>query len=117
GWVEAHRAVYDDAAVLAVGGPVVLAWPAGRPVWVTHQLEHWWSALDHGDAAGPFPPPHGPYGTNMSIRRDALQDVGGFQTSLGRRGAGLLSSEEAAVFGRVWVRGGTIMYEPAALVV
>ncbi|MET0145837.1 MAG: glycosyltransferase family A protein [Ilumatobacteraceae bacterium] len=118
GWLAAHLRCYDtDPAVDAVGGPVVLAWPQGRPAWVTPRLEHWWSALDAGDDPGLFPRPHGPYGTNMSIRRPTLLAVGQFRTCLGRRGASLISGEEAAVWAAVWERGGVIRYEPATLVV
>lgn len=117
GWVAAHLAAYArDPAVVAVGGPVVLRWPDGRPSWLTPRLEHWFSALDHGDDAGPFPRPHGPYGTNMSVRRPVLDEVGGFDEMLGRRGRSLVSSEEADLFARVWQAGGRIAYEPAALV-
>ena len=70
GWVAAHVLSYRRRPeVDAVGGPIVLAWPAGRPAWVTQRLEHWFSALDLGDEPRPFPTRHGPYGTNMSIRR------------------------------------------------
>jgi glycosyltransferase involved in cell wall biosynthesis len=117
GWVAAHTDAYRRSpATAAVGGPVVLSWPDGRPGWLAPRLEHWFSALDHGDRAGPFPPPHGPYGTNMSVRRDVLAEVGGFAPRLGRRGRSLLSSEEADLWRRVWAGGHDIAYEPAALV-
>ena len=117
GWVAAHLAAYrrtPDAA--AVGGPVVLTWPEGRPRWVTPGLEHWYSALDHGDEAGPFPEPHGPYGTNMSVRRDEVVAAGGFAEHLGRRGKRLRSGEEAELWSRLWAAGGSIVYDPATLV-
>ncbi len=118
GWVAAHVAAYErDPAVVAVGGPVVLAWPNGRPAWATARLEHWWSAIDLGDQAVAYPGPHGPYGTNMSVRRSTITALGGFRTSLGRRGRNLLSGEEAALWAAVWAAGGSIRYEPAALVV
>jgi glycosyltransferase involved in cell wall biosynthesis len=121
GWVAAHLAAYRrdadaDADVVGVGGPVALRWPEGRPPWLAPRLEHWFSALDHGDRAVPFPPPHGPYGTNMSVRRAAFAAVGGFDERLGRRGRSLVSSEEADLFARVWAGGGRVVYEPAALV-
>ena len=117
GWVAAHLATYRrDPAVSAVGGPVSLRWPDGRPGWLAPRLEHWFSALDHGDRAVAFPPPHGPYGTNMSLRRAVFEAVGGFDERLGRRGRSLVSSEEADLFARVWEGGGRVAYEPAALV-
>jgi glycosyltransferase involved in cell wall biosynthesis len=118
GWVAAHVAAYErDPSVAGVGGPVVLGWPNGRPAWATPRLEHWWSAVDLGDAAAPYPGQHGPYGTNMSARACTVRAVDGFRTSLGRRGRSLLSGEEAALWAAVWEAGGTIRYEPAALVV
>jgi glycosyltransferase involved in cell wall biosynthesis len=124
GWVAAHLAAYErDPLVVAVGGPVVLRWPDGRPRWLAPRLDHWFSALDHGEEAGPFPPPHGPYGTNMSVRRGALDAAaraapggGPFDHRLGRRGRSLVSGEEGDLFERLWAAGGAIAYEPAALV-
>lgn len=117
GWVGAHLAAYHrDPAVSGVGGPVSLWWPDGRPPWLAPRLEHWFSALDHGDEAVEFPRPHGPYGTNMSLRRAVFDEVGGFDERLGRRGRSLVSSEEADLFARVWEAGGRVAYEPAALV-
>ena len=118
GWVAAHLAAYaHDPAVVGVGGPIALRWPDGRPGWLAPRLEHWYSALDHGDdAVATWPTPHGPYGTNMSVRRATLDEVGGFDTRLGRRGRSLVSSEEGDLFSRVWATGGTVAYEPATLV-
>jgi glycosyltransferase involved in cell wall biosynthesis len=118
GWVAAHLAAYArDPAIVGVGGPVALRWPDGRPGWLAPRLEHWYSALDHGDdAMATWPTPHGPYGTNMSVRRATLDEVGGFDTRLGRRGRSLMSSEEGDLFSRVWATGGTVAYEPATLV-
>jgi glycosyltransferase involved in cell wall biosynthesis len=116
-WAAAHVAAYGDERVVAAGGPVVLRFPHGRPAWAVPELEQWWSALDHGDVPGPFPPPHGPYGTNMSVRRVTALEVGGFDTELGRIGESLLSSEEADLFERLWAIGGLIRYEPAAVVI
>jgi glucosyl-dolichyl phosphate glucuronosyltransferase len=118
GWVAAHLAAYTRGSdVVAVGGPIALTWPYGRPHWLAPRLEHWFSALDLGDEAGPFPPPHGPYGMNMSVRRDKLIELGGFAAELGRRGRNLMSSEEPDLSRRLWALGGEIVYDPATLVI
>jgi glycosyltransferase involved in cell wall biosynthesis len=116
-WAAGHVAAYADERVIAAGGPIFLRFPHGRPAWAVPELEHWWSALNHGDVRVPFPPPHGPYGTNMSVRRVAALEVGGFDTDLGRVGDSLLSSEEADLFERVWAAGGSIRYEPGTIVI
>jgi glycosyltransferase involved in cell wall biosynthesis len=115
-WLDAHLRAYHDPDVVAAGGPVVLRWPDGRPRWLAPRLEHWYSALDLGDDRTAWPTPHGPYGTNMSVRRRTLDEVGGFDPRLGRRGRSLLSSEEGDLFARVFATGGAVAYEPAALV-
>jgi hypothetical protein len=117
GWVAAHAVVYDRwPDTDAVGGPVVCVFPEVRPDWLSPTLEHWWSALDLGHRALMFPPPHGPYGTNMSMRRERVMALGGFPPSLGRRGRSLMSAEEAAVWTRLWAGKGVIRYEPSAVI-
>ena len=72
GWALAHLEAYGaDDSVGAVGGPVGLHWPAGRPAWITDELTQWYSALELGDELVPLPTGHGPYGTYMSRRRPA----------------------------------------------
>jgi glycosyltransferase involved in cell wall biosynthesis len=117
GWARAHLDAYADDGVAAVGGPVGLHWPAGRPEWMTEELTQWYSALELGDDAGPFPTVHGPYGTNMSVRRSAALAVGGFDPWLGRVGTRLISGEEADLTRRLRAAGWRIVYEPAAAVV
>jgi glycosyltransferase involved in cell wall biosynthesis len=97
-WARAHLQAYagDDRAG-TVGGPVGLTWPAGCPDWVSDEVTMWYSALDKGDDAGPFPGDHGPYGTNMSVRRTAALDVGGYDPGLGWCGGALLSGAEPAM--------------------
>jgi glycosyltransferase involved in cell wall biosynthesis len=121
GWARAHLGVYTtgDRAdrVGAVGGPVGLHWPVGRPAWMTDELTQWYSALDLGDDIGPFPTVHGPYGVNMSVRRVAVLEVGGFDPTLGRRGRRLLSGEEPDLTRRLRAAGWDVIYTPAAAVV
>lgn len=114
-WVAAHAALYDDERIVGAGGPVVLTFPYGRPRWAGSALEHWWSALSHGEESKPFPGPHGPYGTNMSMRRATAIAAGSFSHRLGRVGRSLVSSEEADLFDRLKTYG-VIWYEPAAVV-
>jgi glucosyl-dolichyl phosphate glucuronosyltransferase len=116
-WAAAHLAAYRAPSLVGAGGPILLSFPDGRPPWAVHELEHWWSALDLGDDDMVFPPPHGPYGANMSVRRVAALDVGGFDARLGRRGQSLVSSEEAELWARLWAAGGVLAYCAAGVVI
>ncbi|HKY69175.1 MAG TPA: glycosyltransferase family 2 protein, partial [Acidimicrobiales bacterium] len=116
-WARAHLAAYADETVGSAGGPVGLTWPAGRPPWVGDGVVQWFSALDLGDEAAPFPTEHGPYGTNMSVRRGAALDAGGYDTALGRAGDRLLSGEEPDLTRRLRAVGWQVVYVPDAAVV
>jgi hypothetical protein len=84
---------------------------------VVDELTQWYSALDLGDEAGPYPDEHGPYGTNMSVWRSAALGVGGFDGQFGRRGRRLLSGEERDLSRRLVQAGWRLRYEPTAAVV
>jgi hypothetical protein len=117
-WAAAHLAGYrPGTGIGAIGGPVGLVWPAARPDWIVDELTQWYSALDLGDQAGPYPTEHGPYGTNMSVWRAAALGVGGFDAQFGRRGRRLLSGEERELSRRLKLAGWRLCYEPTAAVV
>lgn len=116
-WARAHLAAYADEGVGSTGGPVGLTWPAGRPAWLGQGVEQWYSALDLGDRAVPFPTEHGPYGTNMAVRRRAAVAVGGYDPALGRAGGRLLSGEEPDLTRRLRAAGWQVAYVPEAAVV
>jgi hypothetical protein len=114
-WAHAHLAAHGaDERVGCVGGPIGLEWPAGRPSWIDDELAGWYSALDLGDEAIPWPTPHGPFGTNMSVRRKAALDAGGYDPGLGRAGRRLRSGEEPDLTRRLVAAGWRIRYEPTA---
>lgn len=117
-WARAHLSAYrTEFPPGAAGGPVGLVWPSGRPTWVGDELTPWYSGLDLGDVDGQFPGEHGPYGTNMSVWREAALAVGGFDTRFGRTGRRLLSSEERVMSHRLSAAGWQLRYVPAAAVV
>ena len=55
-------------------------------------------------------------GANMAFHRDALLELGGFDTNLGRKGSTLLSGEEAAIVHRLRQRGLPVYYCGRAVV-
>lgn len=117
-WANAHLEMHGtDPHVGAVGGPIGLTWPDGRPEWVGNELTQWFSALDFGDDGGIFPGQHGPYAMNMSVRRTAALAAGGFDPRFGRRGRTLLSSEEPGLTHRLQAAGWTVQYAPTAAVI
>jgi glycosyltransferase involved in cell wall biosynthesis len=59
-------------------------------------------------------PPFG-IGGNMAFRRDALERIGGFDCALGA-GTATLAGEDTAAFSELLLTGGTIVYQPSAIV-
>jgi GT2 family glycosyltransferase len=117
-WAAIHLAAYAGYEETgSTGGPVGLEWPSGRPEWITDSLIQWFSQLELGDETATFPTSHGPYGTNMSVRRKAALEVGGYDPDLGRGGRSLRSGEEPDLTRRLREAGWQIVYAAGAAVV
>lgn len=116
GWLAALARRFTDPAVTAVGGPIRLVFPSGRPAWLPHRLEAYYAGLELGDEPRLLGPAEYPFGANMALRAEALRDVGGFDERLGRTGRDLISDEEADLFGRLRQRTGSLWWEPEAAV-
>ena len=115
-WARRHLDAFDDDAVVATGGRIVLDWPVARPSWLPPHQESMYSGLDLGDDTTDFEPPRFPFGANMAVRRSVFDSIGGFSTQLGRTGRNLVSGEERELFDRVRQHGGRILYLPDASV-
>jgi hypothetical protein len=63
----------------------------------------------------PYAPARFGSGCNMAFRRSTLQQMGGFDTSLGT-GTPAKGGEDLAMFIELVTRGGTLAFEPAALI-
>ena len=59
-------------------------------------------------------PPYGA-GANMAFRRDAIERIGRFDTALGT-GTSTLAGEDTAALSTLLLAGGTIVYQPSAIV-
>jgi glucosyl-dolichyl phosphate glucuronosyltransferase len=116
GWVAGLLDAFATSPSAAVaGGPIALRWGAGRPRWLTADLEPWYSGLDLGPVARPLDASETLYGANFAVRRDVALSVGGFDTRLGRAGRSLRSGEESDLIARMRAHG-EIRYTPAAVV-
>ena len=117
-WVE--RLVHCFSALsprpAAVGGPIHPIWEAPRPPWLPDSLLGYLTVLErrgssHLDLSKQFI-----FGANMAFDRQALVDVGGFSTALGRIGDRLLSGEEMLLLRQLHARGACGYYDEQASV-
>lgn len=116
-WLEHLVAPYADSAVAGVGGHVVPAWEQRRPAWFPHEF-HWVVGCSYRGQPTTISPVRNPIGANMSFRRDAMLNVGGFSTDVGRVGTRPVGCEETEISIRVARRdpSATILLEPRAVV-
>jgi O-antigen biosynthesis protein len=72
-------------------------------------------SLVRDDPLFPYAPGRFGAGCNMAFRRSTLDELGGFDVTLGA-GTPSKGGEDLAIFVRLMIRGGTMGFEPAALV-
>lgn len=119
GWAAQLLAAIDAIrpAPACIGGPIAPLWEAPRPDWLGDALLGYYSVIDLGPELHRLDPTRTPlYGGNFCFARTPLIAVGGFDATLGRRGAHLLSNEDVWAQRRLARAGGTIWYVPGARV-
>lgn len=96
GWLEALRSAFADEEVTVAGGPIAAVWPDEESArFAPAALHPYLSLLTHGDADWSAAIVDC-YGANWSIRRSALEAIGGFDERWGAGRGGLLPGEETA---------------------
>lgn len=119
-WLSVLWAAYQENDKLAIaGGKVTLLWPEGitPPQWLSPGLSGNLGAYDLGNEVVKIVQPGlTPRGLNYSIRREFLENIGGFDVNLGRIGKNLLSNEELHMTELALKQGWEVAYLPNALV-
>lgn len=93
GWLELHREHYRDPEVMGVGGNARPVWPTERPPWFPEEFD-WVVGCSHRGLPVVPAPVRNFMGCNMSLRRKALEDVGGFNSEVGSVGGTLMRCED-----------------------
>jgi len=105
-WLERLIAPYDDERVGAVGGAPLPVFEVRRPRWFPHEFDWVFGCAYRG-----LPPTRGPLGhligANMSARRSALQEVGGFHSD---------HEDDMDMCHRIAHARHRVLYEPLAIV-
>lgn len=102
----------------ALGGKIEVSFVgAPRPAWLQDELLGFLGALDHGpeprwlgDASTPI------FTGNCAFRRDLFEDIGHFDTSLGRRGRENTGGEDTEMYRRIIALGRRVRWLPDALI-
>lgn len=101
---------------MAAGGKILpYFYPRGEwPDWLSHYLLGLVSCLDYGDEVKPFP--KYPFGCNMVFRKEVFDELGNFDSRLGRKKRNLIGSSDKDMFMRMKEAKMPIYYVPEALV-
>lgn len=116
-WVANLIAPYADPSVLGVGGWAVPVWESVDHSWFPE--EFWWVVgCSYRGLPTTTAPVRNLIGCNMSVRRDVLVEVGGFDVGLGRTADRPLGCEETELCIRATDLhpDGNFMLEPTARV-
>jgi len=116
-WLERLAAAYADPATIGAGGAVHPAWAEGKPAWFPPEFD-WVVGCTHSGMPAEAEAVRNLVGANMSLRREALVEVGGFRHELGRVGtipAGCEETDLCIRIGKRWPDR-RILYDPAAAV-
>jgi hypothetical protein len=121
-WVESLRTawLHAPADVGVIGGPIRPQWEARRPSWLRDDILYVLSLLDLGTAPRRLdqePRIGYVWGGNMSVRRLAALEVGGFDELRGLRPSAPLGRGEEEHLQRCMAgQGWQVWYEPSAIV-
>jgi glucosyl-dolichyl phosphate glucuronosyltransferase len=117
GWLDALRAPYVDKHVYGVGGLAKPRWLGGQPGWFPEEFL-WVVGCSHLGLPSDQQPVRNLLGANMSFRKAAFDQVGGFTEQMGRVGEGVLGCEETEFSIRLTQASpdAIILYQPSSQV-
>ena len=100
-----------------VGGPVYAIWESQPPPWILSSQWGRLSLLNHGSERRLLEYPEILLGCNIAFRKESLDELGPFDSSLGRAGGSLSGCEERHLQWKLSIaENGRILYNPRAYV-
>ena len=115
-FLERLLVAYDETAADAIGGRVELRWEATRPHWLSDDLLDVLGYFAPAQERIQLPATLDVSSCNFSLKRDVLDAVGCFSPLLSKRTSVPISMDVADICRRVRIAGGTLWYEPEAVV-
>ena len=106
-----------DESIVAIGSKILLHYEDDIPRWENKYLNSLLGWFDEGDEEHLFSKKSYPRGSNMSFRMSVFDQIGTFNTDLGRKGNNLAGSEEKDIFNRIYDQINlNVLYVPDAIV-
>lgn len=113
-WISELVETYEEYDAVAVGGRMTPIWVAGKPDFLPSEF-YWLIGVTHRGFRETEGEVRNTFGSNISFRRDVLQELGGFDPEFGRKGERQLQGEETEIAARVREKFGEgVIYNPRA---
>ena len=107
-WFAAHP------ETMACGGPIEPLYETSEPAWMTPYTKALLTAwMNYGDHVREYPRGRYPGGGNAAYRKSVFEQVGLFNTALGRKGGNLMGSEEKDIFDKMHALKMQVLYLPS----
>nr|MCR5049630.1 glycosyltransferase [Paludibacteraceae bacterium] len=98
---------------MACGGPIEPLYETSEPDWMTPYTKALLTAwMNYGDRVREYPRGRYPGGGNAAYRKSVFEQVGLFNTVLGRKGGNLMGSEEKDIFDKMHALNMQVLYLP-----
>lgn len=115
-WVEELVSVYESTDAIAAGGRMTPLWVAGKPSSLPEEF-YWLVGVNRPGFAEPGEEVRNTFGSNISFRTWVLEELGGFETQVGRQGEKNLQAHETEFCARMREEYGRgVVYNPDAVV-
>jgi len=115
-WIEELVSVYESTDAIAAGGKITPIWVAGKPGFLPEEF-YWLVGVTHRGFADPWEEVRNTNGSNISFRTWVLEELGGFEPEVGRKGENNLQAHETEFCSRMREEYGRgVVYNPDAQV-
>jgi glycosyltransferase involved in cell wall biosynthesis len=115
-WVAELVRVYEETDAIAVGGKITPEWVAGKPRFLPEEF-YWLIGVNDRWFAEPMEEVRNTYASNISFKREVIEELGGFDPNVGRKGDREIQATESEIGTRLrqeFDRG--VIYNPEAKV-
>lgn len=113
GWLSSTIAFFDEHPdVYSTGGKIIPKFLTGIPDWYSKYFFGLVGNFDQGPKVKQLNGVRYPCGANMAFRKKVFEEIGYFNADLGRKGTGLLATEEKDIYLRVLASGHKVFYLP-----
>jgi len=118
GWLSSIASFFDaHPETYSIGGKIEPYFLAEKPDWYSKYFFGLVGSFDQGPAVKQLTGERYPCGANMAFRKKVFDEIGLFNTALGRSGTGLLANEEKDIYKRILAAHHKVFYLPGMQVI